>query len=343
MFTSDTIPAYFPPNIPKTKKTQRKKTEDDQQKMNIIELRKFLDDKKIKLFIARSDLLIDKLSKLSYKSEQIGDYRIFYLSENKIKYKRGSSADTNRQVSYNNHKRFSPGEISFDKKLILKDFYVDNSNFGLNPQTVTLKWEIADYSILDTLASGGDDFGRYKIKIALASTENDTVAYDTYANLFSERNVEQFFDTEEIKNILILKPFALLYYSSKFKSSPFESGLYELRLSLIDDLKKTELQIFRGDSLFVNLGSRETESNTDTLRALQKIHEKRILASKEKFLKDPYYPLGNVIALFPNVDYNQVLRKSSDLTKVLVRNGLLLPFLNRYQGDHFLNTVFTYF
>ena len=74
-----------------------------------------------------------------------------------------------------------------------------------------------------------------------------------------------------------------------------------------------------------------------------KIKEKRMQASKDKFLKDPYYPLGNVIAMFPNADYSQVLRKSSDLSKILIRNGLMLPFLNRYQGDHFLNVVFTYF
>jgi hypothetical protein len=343
MFTSDTIPSYFPMNLPTTKKTQRRKNEEEQQKMNIIELRKFLEEKKIKLFIARSDLLIDKLSKLSYKSEQIGDYRIFYLNENKIKYKRGSSADTNKLVTNNPNPKFGSGVISFDKKIILKDFYVDNSNFGLNPQTVTFKWEIAGTSVLDSLAVPGDEFGRYKVKVDLVAADNDTVAFDTYTNVFSERNVEQFFETEEIKNIMILKPFAMLNYSKKFKASPFESGLYELHLSLIDDLYKKEMTIFRGDSLFVYTNNKETESKTDTLTALQKIKEKRIQATKDKFLKDPYYPLGKVIAMFPNVDYNTVLRKSSDLTKILVRNGLLLPFLNRYQGDHFLNVVFTYF
>ncbi len=343
MFTSDTIPSYFPPNVPVTKKSSKRKNEDEQQKMNILELRKFLEAKKIKLFIVRSDLLIDKLKKLSYKNEQIGDYRIFYLSENKIEYKKGSSADTTRQVSYQIGKNYGAGAISFGKKLILNDFYIDNSNFGLNPQTVTLKWKIADISALDSLQTPDDDFGRYKTKIQLVEADNDTVAYDTYANVFSERNVEQFFENEEIKNILILKPFAMLNYSRKFKSSPFESGLYQLRLSVIDDLTKKELPIFRGDSLYVYAPDKEKENKNDTVSALVKIKEKRLLASKEKFLKDPYYPLGNVIAMFPNADYSQVLRKSSDLSKILIRNGLMLPFLNRYQGDHFLNVVFTYF
>ena len=343
MFTSDTIPSYFPPNVPVTKKTSKKKNDDEQQKMNILELRKFLEAKKIKLFIVRSDLLIDKLKKLSYKNEQIGDYRIFYLSENKIEYKKGSSADTNRQVNFQIGNKYGAGAISFGKKLILKDFYIDNTNFGLNPQTVTLKWNIADISVLDSLQTADDDFGRYKTKIQLVAVDNDTVAYDTYANVFSERNVEQFFENEEIKNIMILKPFAMLNYSRKFKSSPFESGLYELRLSVIDDISKKELTIFRGDSLYIYAPDKEPENKSDTVSALVKIKEKRMQASKDKFLKDPYYPLGNVIAMFPNADYSQVLRKSSDLSKILIRNGLMLPFLNRYQGDHFLNVVFTYF
>lgn len=343
IFNLDTIPAYFPPNVPTTKKTSKKKNDDERQKMNILELRKFLEEKKIKLFIVRSDLLIDKLNKLSYKSEQIGDYRIFYLSESKIKYKRGNGADTNKQVSFTNNKSLGPGVISFDKKLILKDFYIDNSNFGLNPQTVTMKWGIADGSILDSLKIPGDDFGRYKIKIELAAADNDSIAYDTYANVFSERNIEQFFENEEIKNILILKPFAMLNYSRKFKSSPFESGLYELRLSVIDDITKKELRIFKGDNIYVYKRDKEPENKADTLSVVQKIREKRIQASRENFAREPYYPLGNIIAMFPNADYTQILKKSSDLTKILVRNGLMLPFLNRYQGDHFLNIVFTYF
>lgn len=343
IFTSDTIPSYFPANIPTSRKNRKKASDEEQQKMNIIELRKFLEEKKIKLFIARSDLLIDKLNKLSYKNEQIGDYRIFYLSENKIKYKKGNSADTNKLVSNTIARKFGAGVISFDKKLILKDFYIDNSNFGLNPQTVTLKWNLADISIIDSLEIPGDEFGRYKAKVELVANDNDTIAYDTYSNIFSERNIEQFLENDEMKNILILKPFAMLNYSRKFKASPFESGLYDLRLSVIDDLTKKELMIYKGDSLFFYTNDKEPDKKSDTIKALQKIREKRIEASRDRYLKDPYFPLGNVIAMFPNVDYNKVLRKSSDLTSILVRNGLLLPFLNRYQGDHFLNVVFTYF
>ncbi|HEY3252264.1 MAG TPA: glycosyltransferase family 39 protein, partial [Ignavibacteria bacterium] len=209
IFTSDTIPTYFTTELPASKKSLKKKRDEDQLKLNILELRKYIEQKKIKLFIVRSDLLIDKLKKLSYKSEQIGDYHIFYISENKIKYKRGEGSHDSLPVSTNGRK---PGnnEISFDKRLILKEFAIDNSNFGMNPQTITLKWQIADVSFLDSLASDEDDFGRYKIKLGLSPVDADTIAYDTYSNVFSERNVEEFFETEEIKNIMILKPFALL-------------------------------------------------------------------------------------------------------------------------------------
>ncbi|MCI0448187.1 MAG: glycosyltransferase family 39 protein [Chlorobi bacterium] len=343
MFNSDTIPTYFSVNPPASKKTSKKKREEEQLKLNILELRKFIEQKKIKLFIVRSDLMTDKLRKLSYKSEQIGDYHLFYIAENKIKYKRGNQADsTGKSIDMsNNGRKFDSDEISFDKKLILKEFRIDNSNFGMNPQTVSLKWEIADISFLDSLETEEDEFGRFKVKLELSSIGNDSVAYDTYANVFSERNVEEFFETEEIKNIMILKPFALLNYSIKFKSSPFESGLYNLNLSIYDTQKNGELPIYKGDSLFVYTPEFKIENDTvkiDSTAVIKKIREHRL-----KFVQNPYYPLGRIIALFPNVNYNALMKKSSDLSQVIIRNGFMLPFLNRYQGDHMLDVVFTYF
>ena len=214
-FTSDTIPTYFPVNIG-SKKISKKKSAEEQQKLNILELRKYLEEKKIKLFIARSDLLIDKLRKLSYKNEQIGDYRIFYISDTKVRPRRdanGVSTFANNSES----KKILPGTISFGKKLILKDFKIDNSNLGLNPQTVSFKWNVADVSILDSLQSDDDEFGNYKIELQLANINNDSSVYDIYSNVFSERNVEEFFENDEFKDIMILKPFALLNYSKKFK------------------------------------------------------------------------------------------------------------------------------
>ncbi|HJY64054.1 MAG TPA: glycosyltransferase family 39 protein, partial [Ignavibacteria bacterium] len=189
IFTSDTIPTYFASDLPLSKKVSGKKREEEQLKLNILELRKYIEQKKIKLFIVRSDLLIDKLKKLSFKSEQVGDYHIFYISDKKINYKRGEGSKDSIQVINNGHK---PGrnEISFGKKLILKEYSIDNSNFGMNPQTVTLKWEIADISLFDSLATEDDDFGRYKVKLNLSPPYADSVSYDTYTNVFSERIVE---------------------------------------------------------------------------------------------------------------------------------------------------------
>ncbi len=93
-FNSDTIPTFFAVDPPVSKKLSKKNREEEQLKLNILEVRKFIEEKKIKLFIVRSDLLIDKLKKLSYKFEVIGDYHLFYISNSKIYYKRGSERDT---------------------------------------------------------------------------------------------------------------------------------------------------------------------------------------------------------------------------------------------------------
>src|SRR4030095_5229713 len=341
-FNSDTIPSYFAVDPPVSKKVSKKKRDEEQLKLNILELRKFIEQKKIKLLIVRSDLLIDKLMKLSYKKEQVGDYHLFYISESKINYKRGIPADTTgKKTDFSTVKKLEPDEVSFDKRLILKEFRIDNSNFGMNPQTVTLRWQIADVSFFDSLNTDDEEFGRYKAKIELTPVDNDTVAYDTYANVFSERNVEEFFETEEIKNIMILKPFAMLNYSVKFKSSPFESGLYDLHLSIIDVLNKKELPVFLGDSLYVHLP--EQGKTTDTTKLDSTSVSKKIKEHRENFMKKPYYPIGRIIAMFPNVNYNALMKKSTDLSQVIIRNGFMLPFLNRYQGDHMLDIVFTYF
>ncbi|MCC6865663.1 MAG: glycosyltransferase family 39 protein [Ignavibacteria bacterium] len=342
-FNTDTIPTYFAVEPPVSKKTSKKKNEEEQLKLNILEVRKFIEQKKIKLFIVRSDLLIDKLTKLSYKSETIGDYRIFYISDRKIYYKRSGENDSTgdlKKIS-NGSKQLGEDEISFDRKLVLSEFRIDNSNFGVNPQTVTLKWQIADASILDSLNTDIEEFGRYKAHLELTPIDNDSAAFDTYANIFSERNVEEFFDTEEIKNILIIKPFAMLNYSIKFKTSPFESGLYDVRLSVYDEVKKDELPVYIGDSLYIH--KYEFVKQNDSIKVDSTVITKKAKEHRNNFLKRPYYPIGRIIAMFPNVNYSAVMKKSSDLSKVIIRNGFMLPFLNRYQGDHMLDIVFTYF
>ena len=211
----------------------------------------------------------------------------------------------------------------------------------MNPQTVTLKWELADITFLDSLNTEDEAFGRYKARLELTPAGADSTAYDTYTNIFSERNVEEFFDSEEIKNIMILKPFAMLNYSVKFKSSPFESGLYDIRLSIYDAAGKKELPVFIGDSAYFHM--LEITRSGDTVKTDSLVITKKMREHRERFYKKPYYPIGRIIAMFPNVNYNALMKKSTDLSQVIIRNGFMLPFLNRYQGDHMLDIVFTYF
>jgi hypothetical protein len=212
----------------------------------------------------------------------------------------------------------------------------------LNPQTVTLNWQIPDIDLLDSLDTEDDEFGRYKVKIELASVTTDSVAYDTYMNIFSERIVEEFFETEEIKNILIFKPFALLNYSKKVKFTPFESGLYEMRLKVIDSDQNRELPIYKGDSIYFYVPEPDQEGDT-VIQVDIKLSQAKLRKYRENFLKKPFFPLGRIIAIFPNVNYTDMLKKSKELSQIIVRNGLMLPFLQRYQGDQFLNVVFNYF
>ena len=96
-----------------------------------------------------------------------------------------------------------------------------------------------------------------------------------------------------------------------------------------------------GDSIYLHpfdLTGQVIQSNL-----IRRQLQKRVKDHKEHYLEKPYYQIGRIIAMFPNVNYNTLMRKSTDLSKVIIRNGLMLPFLNRSQGDHMLDIVFTYF
>ena len=140
---------------------------------------------------------------------------------------------------------------------------------------------------------------------------------------------------------MIIKPFAMLNYSIKFKSSPFESGLYNIHLFVTDGATKKELPVYIGDSVYLHALDLSIESDTTKLDSTA--ITKKMKDHREKYLKKPYYQIGRIIAMFPNVNYNALMKKSTDFSKVIIRNGLMLPFLNRSQGDHMLDIVFTYF
>lgn len=55
------------------------------------------------------------------------------------------------------------------------------------------------------------------------------------------------------------------------------------------------------------------------------------------------YNLGNIIAMFPDSDFNKIVQKKSDFLRITTQNWLQLLFSQRYQGDHVLNWIFNYF
>jgi hypothetical protein len=316
-------------------KTKLKKPDND---INILDVKTYLEDSKIQIAIVRSESFNEKLKKLSLKNEEIGDYKIYYITD---------------RSSYLNDSTFSifkkkiislkenPDQINYNKTLAVKKFEIDNSNFGLNPQTITLEWAATDRNIIDSLDYANFDFDRYKSVVNIKPADKDSVVFTIENRIFSDRNIEDLIDNNTVRNIVVLKPFAMLQYSSQFGKPPFESGVYSLELKLRDTKANKDMVLYRGDSLY----KYETKNVTDTSKIKTADSLKNI--TKKITPKDSIptgYDIGTVIAMFPNTDYNKLVKKSSsDIYQVLMKNGLQVFFSQRYQGDHFLNWVFNYF
>lgn len=307
--------------------------------LNILDVKTFLDSSKIQIAIVRSDNFNEKLKKLSLRNEEIGDYKIYYITD-RSNYLNDSTFSIFKKniISL----KENPEQVNYNKTLAIKKFDIDNSNFGLNPQTITLEWGASDVNIIDSLDYANFDFERYKSIVNIKPVDKDTIVYTMENKIFSDRNIEDLIDYNNVRNIIVLKPFALLQYSSKFGKPPFESGVYSLELKLYDAKTKKDMTLFRGDSLFKYENKSVTDTNktknADTLKSINK---------KPVITKDSIptgLPMGTVIAMFPNTDYNKLVKKSSqDIYQVLMKNGLQVFFSQRYQGDHFLNWVFQYF
>ncbi len=322
----------------KNKKIKKQPTEDE---LNILELKNYLEKNNIKLAIVKSDGYNDKLKKLSYKNEEIGEYKLFYLENVESNVNDSSiSLFTKNLIKLEEN----PEMVNFDKFLALKSYNIDNTNFGLNPQTVTLNWGAVKSHILDSLDYENFDYDRYNSIIDLRSAENDTVVYSSYSRIFSDRNVEDLIENNNVRNIIVLKPFAILNYSKKYTHSPFDGGVYKLDLRLRDNKLHKDLLIFKGDSLY----KRDTTEFSDTVRSrtsadsIKTIIKKTVPKNKDLFVTN--FNLGTIIAMFPDTDYNKIVtRSTSDIYRLLMRNGLQVFFSQRYQGDQFLNWVFNYF
>ncbi len=317
-------------------KSKLKKPDAD---INILDVKTFLDDSKIQIAIVRSESFNDKLKKLSLKNEEIGDYKIYYITD---------------RSSYLNDSTFSifkkkiitlkdnPDQVNYNKTLAIKKFEIDNSNFGLNPQTITLEWGATDKNIIDSLDYENFDFDRYKSVVNIKPAGKDSVVFSIENRIFSDRNIEDLIDYNNVRNIVVLKPFAQLQYSTMFGKLPFESGVYNLELRLRDTKMNKDMILYKGDSLYKyekqNIKDTAKVRGADSLKSITK----KVIIPKDSIPMG--YNMGTVIAMFPNTDYNKLIKKSpTDIYQVLMKNGLQVFLSQRYQGDHFLNEVFKNF
>ena len=75
----------------------------------------------------------------------------------------------------------------------------------------------------------------------------------------------------------------MLYYSKKFKYSPFESGLYDLRLYIEDVNNDKDLAVYNGDSLYKYVPSTESESPIDTTLLAFRVKQSKLKQFKENY------------------------------------------------------------
>lgn len=326
------------PLIRKEELQKKKKKEQSLEELNILDIKSYLEKNKIALAVVKSDSYSDKLKKLNFKSEEIGDYKMFYIRDLEANISDSSIIVLSDKII---DLKKNQNVINFNKTLTVKEFSIDNSNFGFNPQTVSITWSSTTKSILDSIDYDEFGFDRYSSILELRREDTDSLVYSESKKIFSDRNVEDLISYNEVRNILVLKPFALIYYSRKFTSSPFESGVYNLSLSVFDEKSQKSLMLYRGDSLYTI-----PEKKSDTLKttASDTVKVKPKLSEKVKMISTNDFILGSVIAFFPNTNIDKVVSSNgANFYRIITRNGLQVFFSQRYQADHFLNFVFNYF
>lgn len=320
-----------------TDKKSRKKKESAED-LNILDIKNFFKKNKIAIAVVKSENYTEKLKRISRKSEEIGDYKLFYLKDfgNPI-----SDSSVTAFSKYLFSLKDNQDAINFHKLFVIKDISVDNTNFGMNPQTVTIDWKMTDKDILDSIAYEDYGFDRYQAILDIKIPNSDSIIHTETKKIFSERNIEGLFENNNVRTIIVIKPFALLYYSRRFSSSPFESGVYTLQLKLRDNKFKRDLILYKGDSLYresQNIQAEKSSVRSDTL----KTKTRNPVNAADSIMYA--YNIGNIVAMFPETDYNKLAKKSSsDIFRIILQNSLKLFFSQRYQGDQFLNWMFSYF
>jgi hypothetical protein len=330
-------------NFPSLKKEEikskkgKKKLSDEE--LNILDIKSYFEKNKISIAVVKSDGYVDKLRKMNFKNEEIGEYKIFYLKNIE-----SNVNDSTVSIFTQNLKGLDKNsdEINFNKIIALKNVIIDNSNFGFNPQTVTLEWSAVNKNILDSIDYDNYDFDRYNAVVNIKTVDGDSMVYSESKRIFSDRNIEDLIYYNRIKNIIVLKPFAVIFYSKRMNSYLFESGVYNLSLKVYDSKAKKDLALFKGNTYYrqeeVNPKDSSGIKTSDTLKV--KVKETNI--KKDSVLYS--YNLGNIIAMFPNTNVEKLVKKTNvNFYRIITQNGLQVFFSQRYQGDNFLNFVFNYF
>jgi len=328
-------------NFPVLKNEESKKSKKSRlsnEEINILDIKSYLEKNKISLAIVKSDSYADKLKKLNFKNEEIGDYKIFYIRN--LESNINDSSITVLADKIIDLKKYQ-NTLNFNKTIAIKEVVLDNTNFGFNPQTVSIKWASTSKNILDSINYDDYEFNRYNSVIEIRREDNDSLVYTESKRIFSERNIEDLLAFNEVKNIIVIKPFALIYYSKKYVSSPFESGVYNLSLKVYDAKRKRPLILYKGDSLFkpeIKLSDTSKTSITDSIKFRQKNTDTQKITSTNN------YVIGNIIAFFPNTNLDKLVgTDGAAFYRIITRNGLQVFFSQRHQADHFLNFVFNYF
>lgn len=328
------------PELIKTEKKSTKKQKLTDEELNILDIKNFLEKNNVSIAIVKSDTYKNKLKKIALRNDEVGDYSLYYFREKESFLNDSALTTFTRNIRPLSE---TPNLINFGKLIALKDYKIDNTNYGLNPQFVTLDWEAVNKGIIDSLEYEDFEFERYNVIIELLSENKDTVVHREVKKIFSDKNIEDLIVNNHIRTILIIKPFALLQYSIREISNPFESGLYNLNLKIRDNKYNTDLIIYEGDSLF-KYKPEETEEGIEIKRDTT---IKILPTKKEKIEKDTIiksFNLGQILALFPNTDFIKLTQKGSfELRKTIFLNEFRILFSQRYQGDQILNLIFSAF
>lgn len=329
----------FPLIKSEEKKTRKKKGQPTVEELNILDLKNYFEKNKISMAVVKSDSYVEKLKKMSLKNEEIGEYKIFYIKD--IESNLNDSTISVFAKNINSLEK-NPDLINFNKTIAVKDIKIDNSNFGFNPQTITIEWSAVNKNILDSIDYENLDFDRYNAVIDIKSVEDDSVVYTESKRIFSDRNIEDLVFYNDVRSIIVLKPFAVIFYSRRMNSYMFESGVYNLSLRVYDSKKEKDLVLYRGNSLYGTEGAGVKDTTGNKLQDSLKIRPRETSTKKDSVVYS--YNLGSIIAMFPNTNIEKLAKKTNvNFYRIITQNGLQVFFSQRYQGDNFLNFVFNYF